>query len=62
MEKNVGTADKIVRLVLAAATVWLAVRYSYWWLIATVLLVYTVLASRCWPYTWFGINTRKKEV
>ena len=61
MEKNVGTTDKIVRLILAAVTVWLAVRYSYWWLIATVLLVFTVLTSRCGPYALFGINTRKKR-
>ena len=61
MEKNVGKADRIVRVVLAAATLYLAFVHSYWWLVLTAIFVITAATGFCYPYKLLGINTCRNK-
>jgi hypothetical protein len=56
MKKNVGTIDKIIRLVAGAAIITLG-RDSWWWVIG-FLPIATAVFSFCPTYTLFGMNTR----
>ena len=61
MNKNVGTADKTVRYVLAAVFLALGILYSYWWLIGTAIMLITAFTSWCGIYAVLGIKTNKKK-
>jgi len=57
MEKNVGNLDKAIRGLLAVVFAVLAFKYSYWFLILTVMLLVTAATGFCLPYKWLGIST-----
>jgi len=62
MKKNVGMLDRILRIVGGLVIVSLA----FWgpkspWFYLGFLLVLTGICGYCPPYTYLGINTRKKE-
>jgi hypothetical protein len=60
MEKNIGKTDKIIRAILAMVFVYLAYKYSWWLLIVSIFLVYTIATGSCLPYKLLGISTAKK--
>jgi len=62
MEKNVGTIDKGIRVVLAAVFAYIGFLYSYWLWIIPVLLIITVFTGFCWPYKLFGISTINQDI
>lgn len=63
MKKNMGNADRIIRLVIVAVIAILYFTGTVTGTLATVLLVagtiflFTVLTSFCPLYTLFGLNT-----
>jgi len=62
MTKNVGTLDRILRIVAGLVIVSLA----FWgpkspWAYLGLLLVLTGICGYCPPYTLLGINTCKKK-
>lgn len=59
MEQNVGKTDKIIRTIIAIGFVYIAYAYSWWWLIVSILLLFTVITGHCGPYKLLGINTYK---
>ncbi|MCF7926681.1 MAG: DUF2892 domain-containing protein [Candidatus Izimaplasma sp.] len=59
MKKNVGKEDAYVRYALAIVFLVLAILYSYWFLIGTVILALTGFLGTCGLYSLFGINTCK---
>ncbi len=61
-KKNVGTADRIVRIVLGIALIALAAtgKIGVWGYIGVVPLA-TGLISNCLLYSLLGINTDKKS-
>lgn len=67
MKKNMGTADKVIRVILAAtiAGLFLANIISGTWgvilLIIAIVFLITSLISFCPLYTLLGINTCKKN-
>lgn len=66
MEKNVGSTDKIVRIILGVALVVLGIVYieNIWGiigLIVGVVLTGTALLGRCALYIPFGISTCAPE-
>lgn len=62
MECNVGKTDRRIRGVLVLILAYVAYVYNLWWVYAIALiLLITVLMSRCGPYYIFGINTCKVE-
>jgi len=60
MIKNIGIADKVIRVILALIFAYLGYAYSIWWYLVTVVLLITVFTGFCWPYKLLGINTNKK--
>jgi hypothetical protein len=67
MIKNVSSADKVIRLLVAALMVVLVIAkvitgtWSVILIILAVVLVVTSLVSFCPIYTVLGINTNKKK-
>ncbi len=56
-ECNVGTTDKIIRVVIGLVTIWLAVQFSYWWLILTIIMFATAGMGWCPVNKMLGMNT-----
>ena len=67
MKKNMGTADRLIRLIIAALILGLSFTHVTTGLLATILIVVaaifalTSLVSFCPLYTLVGINTCKIE-
>ena len=64
MQKNAGTVDGAVRLIVAVVAAFLAVSASgamavVWWVVAVVMLL-TAAVGFCPLYTLFGLNTCKR--
>jgi len=62
MTKNVGTVDKVVRIVAGVALVAVGVvQGGAWWAAAVVgaVLLFTSVTSFCGLYTLLGVNTCK---
>ena len=64
MKKNVGTADRIVRLILGIVIIGLGLYFKSWWGVIGIIPLITGLIGYCGLYRLFGINTckiRKRE-
>jgi len=59
MKKNVGTTDKIIRVVVALIIAVLGYLYSPWLYILTAILLITAATSYCGLYQLLGIKTTK---
>jgi hypothetical protein len=61
MEKNVGTIDKSIRILLAVVLIALGYIYNIWVLYIIALIPFiTAFVSFCPLYTLFRFNTKKK--
>lgn len=60
MKANVGSADRIVRLVLGAAVILLGIYFKSWWGIVGIVPIVTGLMNYCPAYNLIGISTKKK--
>ena len=64
MQKNVGSVDKIIRIVLGLGLLSLLVLLqgpSRWWGLVGFIPLATVALSWCPLYTLVGVNTCKRE-
>jgi type IV secretory pathway TrbD component len=61
MKKNVGSADRIIRIVLGLAIIALGLVYKCWLGAIGIVVLLTAVCRVCPAYTPFGINTAKKE-
>ena len=64
MKKNVGTTDRIVRLILGVIIIGLGLYFKSWWGVIGIIPLITGLIRYCGLYSVFGINTcriRKPE-
>jgi len=59
MEKNIGTVDKVVRIILAVVFAYLGYTSNYLWYILAVILLVTALIGYCGLYKLIGVNTCK---
>ena len=57
MKKNVGTADRIIRLIAGIVIIILGLVYQSWWGVIGIIPILTAAAGWCPPYTLLGINT-----
>lgn len=57
MKKNVGTTDKIIRIVIGLVIGALGVYYESWWGLLALVPIATAFLSFCGLYTIFGIST-----
>lgn len=60
MKANVGSADRIVRLVLGVVIILLGVYFKSWWGIVGIVPVITALLNFCPAYSLIGVSTKKK--
>lgn len=68
MKKNVGSADKVIRIIIAIVAAYFAWRGGFeaaWistvlWIVAVVMLL-TALLGTCGIYSIFGVNTCKRK-
>ena len=61
MKKNVGSADKIIRYVLAVVIFVLGIYYQSWWGLVGIIPLFTALVSWCPVYLPFRISTTKSS-
>jgi len=61
LKLNVGTIDRVIRIVLGLVLVATGYFYNYWIVALGVLFTLTGVFSFCWLYALFGISTKKKE-
>lgn len=61
MKKNVGGADKWIRIILGLVIIILGFVYQSWWGLIGVLLLGTAFSGVCLAYLPFGISTCKTE-
>jgi hypothetical protein len=59
MNKNVGSTDRVIRLILGAAIIGGGVYLQSWWGAIGLIPIVTAVAGWCPPYALLGINTRK---
>ena len=61
MKQNVGTVDKIVRILLAVIIAAIGWYYQSWWGLVAIVPLLTAFAGFCPAYSPFKINTSKKD-
>ena len=57
MKKNVGTIDRVIRVVVGLVILTVGYYYSSWWGLVGLLPLLTAIIGYCPPYQLFGINT-----
>jgi hypothetical protein len=60
MKANVGSVDKIVRIILGLVGILLGLVLHSWWGLVGVALILTAVFSFCPLYTLLKVNTIKK--
>lgn len=60
MGKNVGKADKNIRILLGIITIILGLIFKSWWGLIGIPLIITALIGWCPAYLPLGISTNKK--
>lgn len=61
MKTNIGTTDRIVRVVIGLAIIALGVYYQSWWGAVGVIPLITALTGFCGLYVPLGISTCKRR-
>ncbi len=61
MKKNVGSIDKVVRVVLGLVIIALGILNQSWWGLVGVLPIFTATLGWCPAYLTFGISTCKTK-
>ncbi len=61
MEKNVGKADKIIRIVLGLVIGAAGYHFQSWWGLIGIVPIFTALINWCPLYAPFGIKTCRKK-
>jgi len=62
MKKNIGNADKLIRVVIALAIGGLGLYFNSWWGLLGIVPLLTAFISFCPLYSFFGLNTVRKNV
>ena len=60
MNKNVGSADKMLRIIIGLAVIGAGVYYQSWWGAIGAIPLVTALINFCPAYAIFGMSTTKK--
>ena len=60
MKKNVGGADRILRVILGVAVIGLGLYFKSWWGIIGIVPLATGVLNFCPAYTLIGVSTSKK--
>jgi len=57
MKKNVGTTDKIIRIIIGLIIATLGVVYESWWGLLAIIPIATAIINFCGLYSLIGIST-----
>jgi hypothetical protein len=57
MQANMGTADRVVRLIAGVAVIGAGIYFGSWWGAIGLVLIATALMKFCPAYMPFGIRT-----
>ena len=60
MKKNVGSADKILRIIIGIGIIGAGVYYQSWWGAIGAIPILTAVVNFCPAYTLIGLSTRKE--
>ena len=60
MLKNIGSVDRVVRIVLGLAIAVLGIAFHSWWGLLAIIPLATAAVGFCPLYTPFKISTTKK--
>lgn len=61
MKKNIGSADKIVRILLGIIIAVLGFVFQSWWGLVALVPILTALVGVCPAYLTFGLSTIGKK-
>ena len=61
MIKNVGSIDKVIRIVVGLAAIALGIIYQSWWGAIGLVPLLTGLSNTCPAYMTCGVNTNKPK-
>ena len=61
MEKNVGSADKILRIIIGIGIIGAGVYYQSWWGAIGAIPILTAVVNFCPAYTLIGLSTKKES-
>ena len=61
MKSNVGSVDRLIRIIIGLIIAILGVVFDSWWGLIGLIPLATGLFKRCLLYTPFKISTAKKE-
>ena len=61
MKKNIGTTDKVIRIIVGVIIIILGFVFKSWWGIIGILPLITAAIGWCPPYALLGISTRKVD-
>jgi len=61
MVKNMGSADKIIRIILGLVIIALGFYFQSWWGLIGILPLVTAFLNWCPAYMPFGISTCKTK-
>ena len=57
MNKNIGSTDRVVRIIAGAALIGAGVYFQSWWGVIGAVPILTALIGWCPPYALLGIST-----
>lgn len=57
MKKNVGTTDKVIRIILGLGIAAAGIYYQSWWGLLAIIPLATAFVGFCGLYTLVGIST-----
>lgn len=61
MKKNIGSADRIARIILGLVIIAIGLVYQSWWGMIGIIFLFTALINFCPLYLPFGISTCKTK-
>ena len=61
MKKNMGTVDRIIRIIIGLVIVALGIYYKSWWGLLAIIPLGTAVVGFCCLYPVLGINTCKRK-
>lgn len=59
MVKNIGSTDRVIRIILGAVIIGAGAYFHSWWGAIGAVPILTALIGWCPPYALLGINTCK---
>lgn len=61
MEKNVGTADRIIRIILGILIAAAGIIFKSWWGLLAIIPLFTGIVGWCALYKPFRLSTAKQK-